>query len=262
MSEGGKHGILRHSGQTLRIPFPEGDDAMKASRAVLCAAGLLVAASGFWPKLAALPAANLQPETPVLVLDAGHGGFDGGAVANGLVEKDVNLAITQKLAEFCAFCGVETVLVRETDTDVGDPTLDASARKRDDILTRLSLFEETPGALVLSIHQNKYDSPSAFGAQMFYGVGNPQSPVFAQALQQRFWALDPANDRQVKEGPDSVYLLQHATCPMVLAECGFLSNPEEAQKLSSPEYQQKVAFTLLCGVCDGWNAKENQNLET
>lgn len=235
---------------------------MKPNKLALLAVGSVVVLGGLLPIWQAVRTQSTGYAKPTLIIDAGHGGFDGGAEsASGLIEKDLNLLIAQNLQDFCTLCGMETIMVRESDTDVGDPSLSSSARKQDDIYSRLDLFEETEDAWVLSIHQNEYPDASVFGAQMFYGVQNPQSEHFAAVLQERFWALDPENDRQIKPGPESVYLLQHTTKPMVLAECGFMSNPEEAEKLASFDYQQKVAFTLLCGVCDAWKMEENQDFE-
>jgi len=197
-------------------------------------------------------------ETPVLIaIDAGHGGFDGGAVGvGGSTEKEINLEISMRLRDLCLLSGFETVMTRTFDTDTGDPNLSASKRKQSDIHQREALFESVNADIALSIHQNQYSDPSVFGAQMFYGVKHPDSAVYAAALQKRMLLLNPENKRQEKEGPQSVYLTQQTDCPYVLAECGFISNAAEEQKLCDPAEQQKIAAALLGGICDVFQIKE------
>lgn len=201
---------------------------------------------------------SVEPKPPfTVVLDAGHGGFDGGATtAEGVPEKGVNLAISNRLADLLSICGAEVVQTRRADTALGGEV--SGSKKTADIKARLALFQQHPEALVVSVHQNHFPEAQYRGAQMFYGVKNPASTALAESLQQRFYALQPENNRVVKEGPTSVYLLQKTENPMVLAECGFLSNPEEAAKLLDSGYQSQIAFTLFCGLTD-YQAKEEEN---
>lgn len=192
-----------------------------------------------------------QPKAPFeVIVDAGHGGFDGGALSsNGLEEKGINLAISNRLADLLTLCGAEVYQTRTEDTALSPAGMTGS-KKTADIKARLALFHEHPEALVLSVHQNHFTNSRYSGAQMFYGVKNSESPLLAETLQQRFYQLQPDNTRLIKKGPTSVYLLQKAENPMVLTECGFLSNAAEAEKLADSAYQSQVAFTLLCGVAD------------
>lgn len=191
------------------------------------------------------------PSKPVeVVIDAGHGGFDGGAVSkDGLEEKGVNLEISKRFGDLLTLCGANVYQTRTHDEALPGES-DNGSKKTADIKARLNLFEAHPEAMVVSVHQNHFTSSQYSGAQMFYGVKNEQSPLLAECLQQRFYQLQPENKRLVKPGPTSVYLLQKTNNPMVLAECGFLSNAAEAKQLADSTYQSQVAFTLLCGVAD------------
>ncbi len=202
------------------------------------------------PQTVATSTTATASQTLEVVVDAGHGGFDGGATVDGIVEKDINLAISNQLADLLTICGATVYQTRTTDTALSSSDSTGSAAKTEDIFARLALFSEYPEALVVSVHQNYYEESQYSGAQMFYGVLNEESVAFASALQERFYDLQPDNTREIKEGPTSVYLLQYTENPMVLAECGFLSNPEEADLLTQPTYQNQVAFTLFCGIAD------------
>ncbi len=183
----------------------------------------------------------------VIIIDAGHGGFDGGAEAvNGAVEKDINLPIALKLRDLLTVYGFDVIMTRETDTATCDEGLDSlSQKKTSDILNRFQIIEEHPEAVFLSIHQNQYPDASSFGAQMFYGPGSPQSQSLAEVLQANFARLlCPENKRQPKPAEDNIYLLYHAPIPSVLIECGFLSNPDDAALLCDEKYQDKVAFVI------------------
>lgn len=193
-------------------------------------------------------------QTQTVILDPGHGGADGGAVGvNGTAEKELNLAIALKLRDMLTLQGFTVYMTRETDEMTCDPGLTGiAARKRSDMHNRLALMEEHPEAIVLSIHQNQFEQSRYHGAQMFYGRGNPLSAQLAQSIQDAFVSLlQPENERQIKQGEENLYLLWQAENPIVLIECGFLSNPEECEKLCSDEYQSQVAFTILAGLMDG-----------
>lgn len=206
------------------------------------------------PPIPAEPAdASVYGETRKIVIDPGHGGADGGAVgANSEVEKDINLSIALKLRDLLELNGFETIMTREDDRSIHDKKYQTTGdQKVSDIRNRLKLINKNSDALVLSIHQNKFTESQYSGAQMFYGVKHPQSQVLAEYLQRAFVKnLQPENTRQIKEGPNTVYLLQQAETPMVLVECGFLSNQEEAALLTDEEYQDKVAFTIFNGLLD------------
>ncbi len=203
---------------------------------------------------------NASVSDNVIVLDAGHGGFDGGAVGvNGAVEKDINLSITLILKNMLEVNGFEVILTRDSDINLcEDSSKTMSQRKSLDIRKRQSIIDANPNAVCICIHQNKFDDSISHGAQMFYGVNNPESKELAKCLQDAFVKnLQPDNKRQIKKGEKSVYLLCNVQNPIVLAECGFLSNPDEEYMLCDKEYQQKVAFTIFCGLIDYLSLEQN-----
>lgn len=188
---------------------------------------------------------------PTIVLDAGHGGIDGGAVAtDGSSEKDINLAITLKTEAILKAFGVPTVMVRTDDRSVHDPEAKTTRQiKVSDIHNRMKLFEETPNSILVSIHQNHYSSPSVKGAQVFYSNNTQSSADLAEQIQSAVRSqLQPWNDREVKPSGSSIYLLYQAKATAVLVECGFISNPAENQQLHDDAYQEKMAFCIAQGV--------------
>ncbi len=191
---------------------------------------------------------------PVIIIDAGHGGFDGGAVApDGTVEKDINLKISLYLREYLELSGFDTIMTRYDDTSLEDEGLDSIRKKKtSDIHNRLKLMEETDNGIFISIHQNKYPQEKYSGLQVFYSPNNSeQSSELARNIQENVVEmLQPENQRQIKECGTSVYLIYNAVKPAVLVECGFLSNYNEAQLLKTEEYQRKIAFCIATGVQD------------
>lgn len=189
---------------------------------------------------------------PIVIIDAGHGGFDGGAVAeDGTVEKDINLSIALYLQEYLSVFDIKTIMIRETDCSVEDDGLNTiRQRKTSDLHNRMKLMEETDNAIFISIHQNKYPDGKYSGTQVFY---SPKTKEESQALAQTIQdcvinTLQKDNKRQIKECGTSVYLMYNAVKPAVLVECGFLSNYEETNKLKTPEYQKKIAFCIAVGI--------------
>ena len=196
-----------------------------------------------------------------VVLDAGHGGEDGGASsADGIVEKDLNLEITLLLADLLRANGIEVVLTRETDTLLYDRNMDYHGRKKAlDLAARKKIAEETPESVFISIHMNTYPNTDCTGLQVWYSPNDPSSSALAEEIQRTAKKLlQPENDRKTKAAGSSIYLLHHIQTPAVLVECGFLSTPAEAQLLSTPEYRQKLAFVLFCAIMQA----ENPFLET
>jgi N-acetylmuramoyl-L-alanine amidase len=217
---------------------------------------LLVAAVGkqLADKSISIAAMSHLGSLPVIVIDPGHGGIDGGAVANGVVEKDVNLAISLTLRDMFIASGFRVVMTRETDISIHDEVVTSTRKqKTSDLHNRLAIAEDQPSAIFLSIHQNKFEQSSSRGTQIFYSPNNEQSERLATILQESFVAnLQPDNTRQIKKAGDNLYLMWSAKCPAVLIECGFLSNPEEAARLTKSEYQNQVAFTILGSVVRFW----------
>ena len=187
------------------------------------------------------------PERPCVVIDAGHGGADPGKVGvDGSLEKDLNLQIAQKLAQFLTAADVDVVLTRESDAGLYDENV--SNKKVQDMKNRVQIIEEKEPALTVSIHQNSYHEEYVHGAQVFYYAGSEESKELAERIQKELAEqIDPDNARQAKAN-DSYYLLKKTSSPIVIVECGFLSNYEEAQKLSSEHYQEKTAWAIHMAV--------------
>lgn len=188
-----------------------------------------------------------------LVLDAGHGGEDGGAVSvSGVPESGINLAITLKTDQLAGLYGVRVVLTRTTDTSIADSDAQTlREKKRSDLYNRVALVNETEGAVLLSIHQNNHSAKSARGAQVFFH-DDPDSVVWAQrtqALLRQTLGTDPK--REATKIAKTVYLMNHIHCRAILVECGFLSNPQEEQLLRQDPYQTKLAMVLLSAYLTG-----------
>lgn len=186
-----------------------------------------------------------------VIVDAGHGGFDGGASAkDGTVEKDINLSIALKLRDILDTLGYSVIMTRETDRDTADESEKTVRRQKvSDIKNRMKIIEANPDALFVSIHQNHYGGESYHGTQVFYSKNDPRSELLANDIQQTVKSLlQPQNERAVKKTGTEIYLLYHAKTPAVMVECGFLSNVEEAQKLKDDSYQSAMAFSIACGI--------------
>ena len=196
----------------------------------------------------------------MIVIDAGHGGEDGGAVAaDGTVESGINLAIAQDLDALLRFLGCETRMTRTEDAAIySDGARTLREKKASDLKNRVALVNETPNAVLLSIHQNSLpSSPVTHGAQTFW---NRQEG--AEALARTLQAgLNPVvNTHRAKEPkqiPDSIYLMNHVDAPAVLVECGFLSNREEAARLQQADYQKMLAAVIAAGYLR-WSAGEDR----
>ena len=188
----------------------------------------------------------------IVCVDPGHGGTDPGKVGiNGQLEKDINLAIAKKLKTYLEASDVTVVLTR--DKDMGLYSSGDAHKKMADMRERCQLIEEVKPDLVISIHQNSYHEEAIRGGQVFYYKTSVRGKKLAQILQERFdYVLGDANKRQAKAN-DNYYLLLHVKEPIVIAECGFLSNREEAEKLETKEYQDRLAWTLHMGIMEYLN---------
>ncbi len=184
----------------------------------------------------------------------GHGGNDPGKVGvDKSLEKDINLAITLKLKEYLEQSDVEVILTREDDR--GLYTEKAHSKKAADMKKRCQIIEAAKPEIVVSIHQNSYHEESVSGGQVFYYKGSEKGKRLAELIQERFdYVLGKGNRRQVKAN-DNYYLLLHVKCPIVIVECGFLSNWEEAKMLNSPEYQDRLAWTIHMGIMEYLNSR-------
>jgi len=184
---------------------------------------------------------------PILIIDAGHGGADGGAVAaSGTLECDVNLDIALRLEALCAFWGTETVMTRSgPDIEYPPEATTISSMKRADQHGRVALVNNTPGGVLLSIHQNFYPATAPNGPQVFFGKHDGSNDLASIIQYNLTSALCPDNRRVASAVDEDVYLLKMAQRTAVLVECGFLSNPEELEKLESEEYRLKLASVFL-----------------
>lgn len=194
-----------------------------------------------------LSGAVTERKKPCVVIDAGHGGADPGKVgASGVLEKDINLQIAKKLQQFLEQEDVEVVLTRDSDAGLYDEN--ASNKKVQDMKRRVELIEKSQPVVTVSIHQNSYHEEYVHGAQTFYYTGSEQSKRLAEKIQQMLLnKVDKDNTREAKAN-DSYYLLKKTSSPIVIVECGFLSNRNEAQKLESDYYQEKIAWAIHMGI--------------
>ena len=194
-----------------------------------------------------LPALNFVDDSPsVLILDPGHGGVDGGASSPaGNKESDINLAIVLKVESLCAFLGVETVLTRRDDVSIHDAGCKTIREmKVSDLNNRVALIDNTPNAMLISVHQNTFTDPNCHGSQVFFGPseGSAQWGGYTQLLIQQ--SVDSGNRRSASAVPEHVYLFKHIDCPAILVECGFLSNATDTALLLTSGYQLKLAAVL------------------
>lgn len=182
-----------------------------------------------------------------VVIDSGHGGIDPGKESsNGILEKNINIAIAYKLKSLLEGAQINVVMTRTDDN--GLYTESDSNKKVADMKKRCDIIDKCKPDVVVSIHQNSFQSTSVSGAQVFYYKHSQQGRKFAHILQDSLKeTLDPENER-VEKADNTYYMLLHTSAPTVIAECGFLSNPREAQLLNSEEYQQKVAQALYNGI--------------
>ena len=209
------------------------------------------------PSLPSYLPTNASPENKItVIIDAGHGGEDGGASsAAGLVEKDVNLEISFYLRDMLRANGINVIMTREDDRLLYDRNVDYKGRKKKlDLKARLDVAENTPNAIFVSIHLNSYPQSKYSGLEVWYSPNNPLSLTLADTIHRNNQAiLQPNNKRKAKMASSSIFLLDKATCPAVLVECGFLTNPAEAELLESSEYRQQLAFVIFSSIVDYLN---------
>ncbi|MBS7401645.1 MAG: N-acetylmuramoyl-L-alanine amidase [Eubacteriales bacterium] len=203
---------------------------------------VLVLGLGIGAKLGAAPV--IAPEEFHVVLDAGHGGHDGGASVDGVNEAELNLQIVNVLAQTLRQRGCTVSLTRVDANSLNFPL--APNKKVDDMNKRREKIRQLNPDLVISIHLNAYPDRTVQGLQCFYANETPGSKDYATAIQEQFNASGLPIDKQVK--PTDFNLVEHSPCPAVLIECGFLTNPREHQLLQLPTYQQILAYHITAGV--------------
>ena len=211
---------------------------------------LLILAGIFFSRsdrLTSAPDARARTPKGVVVLDAGDGGKDPGEVGvGGQLEKDINLQIVLRLKMYLEMNDIQVVLTREDDD--GLYRLSDSNKKSADMRRRIEIINETMPDVMVSIHQNSYHQPEVRGAQVFYYQNSEKGKLFAQIMQKRFdTVLEEENRRQAKANA-SYYLLTHSKPVSIIVEAGFLSNPQEAERLESEEYQDRIAWTVAMGI--------------
>ena len=204
----------------------------------------------FFQNSAYFPAGGTYQEKPVIVIDAGHGGIDGGATGtNGTPEKELNLAISKKLALFFRIAGYTVVQTRTDDRSLADADAKKGHVKQSDLVNRLKISSQYPNSLLISIHMNTYPGVTCRGLQVWYSENNAASKELASAVQSGVKGLlQPENNRKIKASTSSIYLLRHAENPAILIECGFISNKEECERLSTELYQRELALSIFTAL--------------
>lgn len=212
----------------------------------------LFLAATYWGSAATSAIAQMIPaeHNHTVIIDAGHGGEDGGATScSGKMESSYNLEIALRLNDLMHLLGIHTKMVRTTDVSVYTQGETLSAKKVSDLKNRVNLVNSTENALLLSIHQNTFPESQYHGAQVFYAPSG-EGKLLAESLQTAFsQTINPGNKRQCKRG-EGIYLMEQINKTGVLIECGFLSNTEEEAKLRDKDYQQKIACVIGSTVCN------------
>lgn len=179
-----------------------------------------------------------------IVIDAGHGGVDGGATScTGVLESNINLEIALRMNDLLHFLGYETVMIRTEDISIHTEGESIAAKKVSDLKERLRIANETEDAIYLSIHQNTFPDGRYSGAQVFYAHNDESRNLAAKLQSELVRCLDPTSNRKSKKAT-GVYLMEHLQCTGVLIECGFLSNPAEEAKLREKTYQQQLCCVI------------------
>lgn len=213
---------------------------------VVC--GFLVVAALFRQGVETVNSVQPLNTPPRIVIDAGHGGIDGGTTSvSGVLEKDLNLQIAQRLNRLLRLLGRQPVMTRTTGDSIATEGDTIREQKRSDLRNRVALINESPNTVLVSIHQNHYPDPRYSGPQVFY-ADDETSRMLAQALQQTF--NDTLHTRRECKQADGVYLMKNLQCPGILVECGFVSNVQEDALLQSPEHQKKLCCVLAAALME------------
>lgn len=222
-------------------------DPYRRQRLLAFLGAALILASSLWFAYRYAPETSgaFAPENEAcLVIDPGHGGIDGGAIAyNGQRESELNLSIALKLRDLASFYGLETRMTRQDEepaSDYGDYS------EREELASRAALAESTEHAVLISIHQNFFPTSQPSGAQVLYGQGAESRRLGELTHQNLVAALQPENRRVAVPAPRDLYLTSHVSCPAILVECGFMSNLDDLLLLSDEQYQRSLAAVLLC----------------
>lgn len=209
---------------------------------IICAIGIACAGSN---AVDAMTQNSPVAREHCLIIDAGHGGIDGGATScTGVLESRINLEIALRVNDLFRLLGYDTVMIRETDESIYTEGNTIAAQKISDLKERVRITNETENAVLISIHQNTFSDSRYHGAQVFYAPTKGSDGLAKRLQQDLIFCLEPDGNRKIKRA-DNVYFMQHINCPGVLIECGFLSNPEEEAKLRSADYQKKLSAVIV-----------------
>ena len=179
-----------------------------------------------------------------IVIDAGHGGIDGGATScTGVLESQLNLEIALRLEDMFHLLGYDTVMIRRTDESIYTQGNTIASQKVSDLKERVRITNETPDAILVSLHQNTFQDSKYHGAQVFYS-DNEHSRKIAQSVQKNLISVLNHDSQRKSKPAKGVYLMDHINCPGILIECGFLTNPEEEEKLRNADYQIKLCAVI------------------
>lgn len=213
---------------------------------------LMISAAG---NIAVNTSSDISDNLPVIVIDPGHGGEDGGAVSdNGVLEKDINLSIANDTSALFYLLGFDILRTRKNDMalDSGEDTI--RKRKVSDMKKRLEIFNSSKENTIISIHQNKFSESKYHGAQIFYSPNNSKSKQLADSIKYSVKGLlQPDNERECKKADGGIYLLKNTNNPAIIVECGFISNEEECNHLLDKQYQKQMAFSITAGFLSYYN---------
>ena len=193
-----------------------------------------------------------QAPANCIVIDAGHGFPDGGAIGmNGTIESTLNLSISLKVENLLKKKNYKVIMTRRNDNSLSGIGKTISEKKRNDMSERLEIMNESGADMFVSIHMNKYSDSRYKGAQVIYSSNFSQSETLASFIQNKLCKLsENKSKRSHLQAPKSIYLLKNAKLPAVIVECGFLSNFEEERLLLSEKYQNKIAEAIVSGIED------------
>lgn len=231
----------------------------KAFITIISAAALLIAIIislfifSCTPEKSIETAIQTKDKKPNIVIDAGHGGEDGGAVADdGTVEKDINLKISLSLRDLFKKAGYNVTMTRDKDTSLyNSDEKTIKSKKTADMKKRLEIYNSRSDNIIISIHQNKFEEKKYSGAQVFYSPNNESSQVLAETVRKSIVSsVQKDNKRETKEATKSIYLLYNTPQPAIIVECGFLSNNNELSLLKDEKYQNKIAYAIFNGTLD------------
>lgn len=205
---------------------------------------MITSVAGGTKQVGALPTANR-----VVIIDAGHGGADGGAIgSDNTVEKELNLEVALKLQRLLEQSGCTVFMTRTEDVSLSTAEDDEKRqRKVADLANRKKMIEEYDVDAFVSIHMNTFSDPQYFGTQVFYSDSNGSNRL-ADSIQTEVCMVDPENTRVAKDGSKSIFILSETTIPSVVVECGFLSNEKDLARLKTEEYQTKLATAIYNGI--------------